>query len=100
MARLTSNEALVISDRKLDISERKKVEAALKTMSEAGDWTFGNDVLYYSFEDAKNHKIIVRGRTVTYSDTNGGQITFSKTCQWTHTGTATITYQPGRLRLL
>ena len=96
MARLTTNEALVISDRKLDLSERKKVEAALKTMSEAGDWTFGKPVLYYSFEDARNNKISVRGYYVTYSDTNGGQIKFDKTMQWTHTGTATITYQPGR----
>ena len=52
--------------------------------------------MYFSFEEAADNKIVVKGRTVTYSDENGGQITFDRKCQWSMVGTGTITYQPGR----
>ena len=97
IARLTSDKtALVISKKKLNLSERLALENKLKHMPNAEDWTHGNPVLYYSFEDAKDNKIVVKSRTVTYSDENGGMITFKDKCQWSMTAEGTITYVPGR----
>lgn len=94
-ARLTDNTALVISKNRLNLSERAAIEAKLQHMSKGGDWTHGNPVSYYSFDEARN-SIYVRGSTVTYSDENGGQISFSNEYQWNMVATGTITYQPGR----
>lgn len=71
-------------------------------MSNAGDWYNNTVPLYYSFEDAANHKITVRNRSeVTYSETTPGdpsmgQIEFDKKCQWDMVGTVTMTYVEGR----
>lgn len=100
IARLPNNykTALVISKKRLTLSEKAKIEYMLRrSMSKGGDWTWGgNDVLYYNFEEAGNNEIEIRGVPVTYSDQNGGEITFYGQYQWTHVGTALITYQPGR----
>ena len=99
IARLTDDQtALVISKNKLNLSERLAIEKQLKdNMSKGGDWTHGgHQVLYYSFEDAATNQIVVKGYTVTYSEENGGQITFGGECQWTMVAEASVTYQEGR----
>ena len=97
-----SQTSLVISKNKLNLSERSALEAQLHSMSNAGDWYNNTVPLYYSFEDAANHKITVRNRSeVTYSETTPGdpsmgQIEFDKKCQWDMVGTVTMTYVEGR----
>ena len=58
--------------------------------------------LYYSFEEAAEHKIVVRNKSeVTYSETtpgdpSTGQIVFDKKCQWDMVATVTMTYVKGK----
>lgn len=97
MARLTNEQtSIVISKNRLTLSEKQKIEQLLRTsMSSGGDWTHGHVVRYYNFEEAAGNQIIVKGKTVTF-DEEARTITFNQKCQWTMTGTGTITYQPGR----
>ena len=97
-----SQTSLVISKNKLNLSEKAALEAQLHSMPNAGDWYNNTVPLYYSFEDAANHKITVRNRSeVTYSETtpgdpSTGQIRFDKKCQWDMVATVTMTYVEGR----
>ena len=94
VARLTGQDkgALVISKKKLNLSERKIVEDKLKSMEHAQDWTEGKPVRYFSFEEA--NQIFVRGTRVTYNDVNKTVTFVSK--QWNMCATFTLGYQLGR----
>lgn len=99
---IPSQTSLVISKNKLNLSEKAALEAQLHSMPNAQDWYNNTVPLYYSFEDAANHKITVRNNSeVTYSETtpgdpSTGQIVFDKKCQWNMVATVTLTYVEGR----
>ena len=100
---IPSQTALVISKNRLNLSERAALEQMLRHMPNAQDWYKGTTPRYYSFEDAANNKIHVRSEKnhnkislVTYSDDDGGKITFSEQCDWNMVACRTIIFKPGR----
>ena len=84
-------------------SEKAYLENFLRTtaLSNAEYWLGTNDKpLYYSFEQAANNELYIRGSRVTYSEEEDhpetGEITFHGQRQWTMVTGVTITYQQGR----
>ena len=92
-----SQNALVISKHKLNLSERAALEEKLRNMPNATNWITEDKPAYFSFEDAENNKIVARDRLITYRDkTDGtGEIEFTAKRQWDMVATFIFDYVPG-----
>jgi len=95
---IPSQTSLVISKKKLNLSEKAALENDLRHMPNAHDWYNGTPPMYYTFEEAANNQIVVRNSsTVTYfEEERKGYIRFSKKAQWNMVATSTLTYVDGR----
>ena len=95
---------LIISRYRLSLSERAYLESELRraALPNGGYWLGPepNKPLYYSFDQAANNMITIRGQRVTYSEEannpTSGKITFLDQKQWTMVAETSIVYVEGR----